>query len=84
MCYTRATLDYILSLIPYFYMLAFLSYNMRDSWITEVGETGLVRLTERDGSWFVTNPLTEQETKCILQGEFSISEDDQSAEIKIR
>ena len=49
---------------------------MSSAWITEVGETGVVQLTQREGSWFVTDPPVDGETICMLQGDFDIPEND--------
>ncbi len=45
---------------------------MGDSWYTRSGKTGTVRLTEREEGWFVTEPATNTQTKCVLQGDFEI------------
>lgn len=59
-------------------------YNMNSEWITEPGRNGVVRLTGRDGSWYVTNPSTKGETKCILQSDFDLSQSQSPAKVEIR
>ncbi len=57
---------------------------MNGRWITEPGKNGVVRLNNRDGSWYVTNPSTKGETKCILQGDFDLSQSQSPAKVEIR
>jgi hypothetical protein len=56
---------------------------MADEWVTEVGETGEVRLTRSDGSWVVTEPSLDRKTKCVLNGEAGISESDAPITVEI-
>lgn len=57
--------------------------TMAGAWITDAGNSGTVQITNREDDWYVIEPSTEGETKCILKGDLEIPATQSKAEIEI-
>lgn len=56
---------------------------MGNEWLMQPGETGSVRLVEREGSWLVAEPPTDGEVICIPRADFDLPKNETEVTVEI-
>ncbi len=57
---------------------------MAGDWIRNSGSTGSIQIVNREDDWFLVEPSRDGEIKCVLQGEFNLTDDDTTQTLEVQ